>query len=138
MNFSLKATLLATALALAPAHAAEVEYYQGTVTPSTVSELDGVGCRNFDKPVRITATITWPKDDMQLETMPDEGLIVWTSDTQFSFPRGAYAADGESFKVDGYFTPRSGGTHQGITATFFEPTTAPAGATEVPAKGPGC
>lgn len=140
MKSAAKIACLAAALMATPAAAAvaEIEHFKGPVTPATSADLGGLACRNYDKTVRIAATVTWPKNDMQLETMDDEGLVLWTIYAQFSFPRGAYATSGESFAIDGYFTPRNGGTHQGITTTLFEPAEAPAGAAEIPAKGPNC
>jgi hypothetical protein len=116
----MKAAALSVAallLATVPSNAITVEFLQASIRPGDSSFLSGLACRNIDHIVHLDISVDWQQDKTSVE---QGSLVFWAGEDEFDFPQGSYFFLHGSYIIKGYFIVRSGGTHQGVTASSFE------------------
>jgi hypothetical protein len=121
----------------------EIEFLTGEIDPKSVKDLGGLACRNYDHIVHLNISVDWLPDKTEQETIDDKRLIFWNSEAEYLFPNGSYNWLHGEYLINGYFIPRSGGMHQGITSIYFEkidevPVLVNPSVNEIKAKGPNC
>ena len=104
----------------AEARDVRVEYLDANINQQTISLLSSLSCRDLDHVVHLKLAIDWPANAVTVETTDYKRLVFRNSAAEFLFPSGTYSYQHGSYIVDGYFIPRSGGMHQGISSDAFE------------------